>query len=319
MTDSPQDIPQALLQALNSVVLGQRDRLELIVTAFVAGGHVLIEDRPGVGKTLLARSMARALDLPFQRVQCTADMLPADILGGLVFVPGQTEPRFRHGPVFTNILLADELNRTPPRTQSALLECMAEQQISLDGETRPLPDPFFVIATQNPQPQAGTYTLPDSQLDRFLLRVRLGYPDAATEARIVASENGHASVANLAPILRGDSSGHLRALRQAAFEVRLQDDLLAWIVELARATREHPEVEVGVSPRGAQALHRACRARAVVSGRNYVVPDDVLTLAEPVYAHRLLTTSEESDAGDRLVAESVLGEILERVPSPDAA
>jgi MoxR-like ATPase len=310
----PSRLVQDLVSALDRVVLGQRPAIETIVTAFAAGGHVLIEDRPGVGKTLLARALAHALGLPFQRVQCTADMLPADVLGGLVYVPGQGAPELRRGPVFTSILLADELNRTPPRTQSALLECMAEGRVSIDRETIALPDPFFVIATQNPAPHAGTYPLPESQLDRFLVRVHLGYPDAEIEAQIVQREDGHGALA-AAPVL-GDPDtvrSAITALRARIDDVRLQRDLLEWIVTLARASRQHPEIELGVSPRGAQALHRACRARALVAGRDHVIPDDVVTLARSVFAHRLVPAN-----GDTSIAatEALVDDLLQQVAAP---
>lgn len=298
-----------LVHAVSAVVLGKPEAVELTVTGLLAGGHVLIEDRPGVGKTLLARSVARALDLPYQRLQCTADLLPSDVLGSQVYLRDSGELRFQPGPVFTSVLVADELNRTPPRTQSALLECMAEGAVTVDRTTYPLPDPFFVVATQNPSSSAGTYPLPDSQLDRFLIRITIGYPDAAEECAIVAREDGHRALEEMSAVA---GSEELLAARKAIQAVRLQDDVLRYLVELCRRTRESSDVEVGVSPRGAQALHRACRARAALRGRDFVIPDDVQQLALPVLAHRMSVQRGAVDA-----AAAVLGELLQTVGAPD--
>ncbi len=289
-------------------LLGKDRAIELTVTSLLAAGHLLIEDRPGVGKTLLARALARSLDLPFRRLQCTSDLLPVDILGAQIYQPNSGELHFRPGPVFTSVLVADELNRTPPRTQSALLECMAESSVTVDGRTHRLPDPFFVIATQNPVTSAGTYPLPESQLDRFLMRIRLGYPDTGDEIEITTREDGHETLAELQPVADADD---LRAARAAVRAVRLQEELAAYIVAIAQQTRENPEVELGVSPRGAQALHRACRAWAIVQGRDFVVPDDVRQLAHPVCVHRLTVR------GGHDAATAILNEILQTVPSPD--
>ncbi|HEU4418644.1 MAG TPA: MoxR family ATPase [Planctomycetota bacterium] len=296
-----------LTTAVGQSLRGKEDAVELAVVTLLAGGHLLIEDHPGVGKTLLAKCLARALDLPFQRVQCTADLLPSDIVGAQVYHPRTGELSFRPGPVFTSVLLADELNRTPPRTQSALLECMAERRVTIDRESHALPDPFFVIATQNPLTSAGTYPLPENQLDRFLMSIRLGYLDAEHEIDVVAREDGHRLVDELRPVASRDEL--LRA-RAAVDAVRCDREISAFMVELAHRTRNSSDAMLGVSTRGAQALHRACRARASVQGRNFVVPDDVRALLAPVWAHRITPRSG-------IEAEALLHEILAATPLPD--
>ena len=300
-------LAQKLLDAVGQTLRGKDEAVELAVVTLFAGGHLLIEDHPGVGKTLLARSLAKALDLPFQRVQCTADLLPSDITGAQVYHPRTGELTFRPGPVFTSVLLADELNRTPPRTQSALLECMAERRVTVDRESHSLPDPFFVIATQNPLTAAGTYPLPENQLDRFLLSIRLGYLSPEHEIDVVAREDGHRLADDLRPVASRDDL--LRA-RAAVDAVRCDRELTAFVVELAQRTRHSPDAVLGVSTRGAQALHRACRARAHVQGRDYVVPEDVRALLVPAWAHRVTCRS----GGD---TEAMLHEILAQTPLPD--
>lgn len=298
---------QRLKENVCRVLIGKEHTVELAITTLVAGGHLLIEDRPGVGKTLLAKALAHSLDVPFQRVQCTADMLPADILGAQVYHPNTGEIVFRPGPVFTNVLLADELNRTPPRTQSALLECMQERHVSMDRQVHDLPDPFFVVATQNPLQFAGTYPLPESQLDRFLMRVSLGYPDAQDEIAIVTAEDGHKQLLDLAPVATADD---LHAAKAALQKVSVEGELVSYMVELAGRTRSSGDVTLGVSSRGTQALHRACRARAVCQGRDYVVPEDIRTLAKSVFAHRMRTRGGEA------ATEAVLGEIMDTTTMP---
>lgn len=300
-------LAQQLVEAVGETLRGKEDAIELAIVALFAGGHLLIEDHPGVGKTLLAKSLARALDLPFQRVQCTADLLPSDIVGAQIYHPRTGELTFRPGPVFTSVLLADELNRTPPRTQSALLECMAEQRVTIDRESHVLPDPFFVIATQNPMTSAGTYPLPENQLDRFLLSLRLGYPDAEHEIDVVAREDGHRVAEALRPVATRED---LFAARATIDRVRCDRELTAFVVELAHRTRTQAETMVGVSTRGAQALHRACRARAFVHGRDFVVPDDVRALLVPAWAHRITGRSGNDP-------EALLHEILAHTPLPD--
>ncbi len=300
-------LAQTLLDAIANSLRGKEDTIELALTALFAGGHLLIEDHPGVGKTLLAKSLAKALDLPFQRVQCTADLLPTDIVGAQVYQPKTGELSFRQGPVFTSVLLADELNRTPPRTQSALLECMAERRVTVDRHTHTLPDPFFVIATQNPLTAAGTYPLPENQLDRFLFCLHIGHLDAEHEIDVVAREDGHRLAEDLRPVA---SREQLLAARGAVDGVRCARELVAFMVELANRTRATSDLVQGVSTRGAQALHRACRARAFVHGRDFVVPDDVRALLAPTWAHRLTVRAGGS-------ADSVLHEILAETPLPE--
>lgn len=300
-------LAETLLTAVGQTLRGKEDAIELAIVALLAGGHLLIEDNPGVGKTLLAKSLAKALDLPFQRVQCTADLLPSDVTGAQMWHPRTGELTFRPGPVFTSVLLADELNRTPPRTQSALLECMAERRVTIDRETHTLPDPFFVIATQNPLTAAGTYPLPENQLDRFLLAIRLGYLDAEQEIEVVAREDGHRLADELRPVATRDQ---LLTARAAVQNVRCARELVAFVVDLAQQTRSMPDVALGVSTRGAQALHRACRARAFVHGRDYVVPDDVRALLVPAWAHRITCRS----GGD---PTTVLHGILAETALPD--
>ncbi|MHC5064646.1 MAG: AAA family ATPase [Planctomycetota bacterium] len=301
-------LAESLVGNVGKVLLGKDGVIRLTVTTLLAGGHLLIEDRPGLGKTLLARALAKSLDLPFQRLQCTADLLPADILGARVYHPKSGELSFHPGPIFTSVLLADELNRAPPRTQSALLESMAEARVSFDRETHTLPDPFFVIATQNPSSFAGTYPLPESQLDRFLMRIQIGYPDTDNEVEIVAREDGHSSLAAIDAVAGEDK---FREARKAVGEVRMQADLVAYLVSLADATRRSPEVTMGVSPRGAQCLHRACKAWAYVAGRDYVIPDDVRALLSPVFAHRM------SMPGGLEAAEDFLENLMRSVRSPE--
>ena len=292
---------------VGQVLIGKRSAISLAVTSLLAGGHLLIEDRPGVGKTLLARSLARSLDLPFQRVQCTADLLPSDILGGQVYHPKTGELTFRPGPVFTSILVADELNRTPPRTQSALLESMQEGRVSIDRTSHDLPQPFFVVATQNPLNFSGTYPLPESQLDRFIMRISLGYPDAEDELKIVAREDGHRSVDNIHPIATAED---LAAARALVDHVTVDRDLIQHMVDIAHRTRTSGDVILGVSARGSQALHRACRARAVYHGRDFVTPEDMRVLIRPVYAHRMRTRGGEN------AAEAIFNEILDGAALP---
>ncbi len=299
---------ERLADNIGRVLLGKQNAIQLATIALFADGHLLIEDNPGVGKTLLARALAKSLDLPFQRVQCTADLLPADILGGHVYQPATGDVVFRPGPVFTSVLVADELNRTPPRTQSALLQCMQERKVTIDRTTHDLSDPFFVVATQNPQTFAGTYPLPESQLDRFALRIKLGYLDSESEAQVVARADSFRDLDTLPVIASADA---VRAAQRQTRSVRVDASLVRYIVALAQATRAHGDVRVGVSTRGAQALHRACQARALLLGRDYVSPDDVHALAALAFAHRL------SGLPDTSSAEAVVHEILATTPVPE--
>lgn len=300
-------LAQRLIDAVGQTVHGKEQAVEQAVIALIAGGHLLVEDLPGVGKTLLARALAQSLDLPFQRVQCTADLLPSDLIGAQVYHPRTGELTFRQGPVFTSVLMADELNRTPPRTQSALLECMAERRVTVDRESYELPEPFFVIATQNPLSTAGTYMLPDNQLDRFLIRIQLGHLEPDFEVEVVAREDGHRLADAVQPVA---SREDLLAARAEVDAVRCDRELAAAIVELANRTRTTSDVIQGVSTRGAQALHRACRARAYVHARDFVVPDDIRALLVAAWAHRLTPRAGADPA-------TLLQETLAGVTLPD--
>jgi len=292
-------LPDALREALlgaqaqvNTLVLGKAQEVRLAFVALLSEGHLLIEDLPGLGKTTLAHAMAATLGLGFQRVQFTSDLLPADILGVSVFDGQARRFEFHPGPIFAHVLLADEINRAPPRTQSALLEAMAEHQVTVDGSTRALPNPFFVIATQNPVDLAGTYPLPDSQLDRFLLRLTLGYPGEDAERALLAGADRRAMIAQAEPML---GAGDVLALRKVASTVHAGDALVAYVQALLARSRRHPGVRVGLSPRAGLALLRAARAYALLLGREHAIPEDVQALFNAVAAHRLVG---DADAGD---------------------
>jgi MoxR-like ATPase len=305
LTDRHRQALQDAIDQVGAMVLGKTEQIRLAFATLLAGGHLLVEDRPGLGKTTLARAMAASLGLEFQRMQFTADLLPSDILGVSIFDQGERAFRFHPGPVFTQLLLADEINRAPPRTQSALLEAMAEHQVSVDGQTHVLPRPFFVIATQNPVDLAGTFPLPDSQLDRFLMRLSLGYPDADAERRMLASEDRREAIARLTPRLGGDE---VLALREAAARVQAREALIAYVQALMARSRRHPGVRVGLSPRAGLALLQGARALALMDHRDFVRPDDVQALFVAVSGHRLVPDSE-AEGGARLAAT-----ILDAVP-----
>ncbi|KAF1710058.1 ATPase [Pseudoxanthomonas kalamensis DSM 18571] len=290
----PDALRQSLKQAqeqVNAMVLGKAHEVRLAFVALLADGHLLIEDLPGLGKTTLAHALAATLGLKFQRVQFTSDLLPADVLGVSVYDAGTRQFQFHPGPVFTHVLLADEINRAPPRTQSALLEAMAEHQVTLDGATHALPEPFFVIATQNPVDLSGTYPLPDSQLDRFLLRLALGYPNAESERALLAGDDRRRMISQLQPLLSADD---VLALRQASESVHASPALIDYVQALLTRSRVHPGVRVGLSPRAGLALLRAARAYALLLGRQHVVPEDVQALFAAVAAHRLVPEAEAS-------------------------
>ncbi|PJK00397.1 ATPase [Lysobacteraceae bacterium NML03-0222] len=276
---------RAAVSQVNTLVLGKPLEVRLTFVALLAAGHVLIEDLPGLGKTTLAHALAATLGLKFQRVQFTSDLLPADVVGVSVYDAPARQFEFHPGPVFTHILLGDEINRAPPRTQSALLEAMAEQQVTIDGVTRKLPLPFFVIATQNPVDLSGTYPLPDSQLDRFLLRLSMGYPDSQTERALLMGEDRRALITEARPLL---SETDVLALQQAVLQVHASESLVTYVQALLARSRQHPGVRIGLSPRAGLALLRAARAHALLLGRGHVLPEDVQALFVPLAAHRLV-------------------------------
>ena len=303
-----------LEKALRRVIRGEDDVVRLALVSIFARGHLLIEGVPGVGKTTLGQALARAIDCTFQRVQFTSDMLPSDVLGISVYSALEQQFEFKRGPVFANVLLADEINRTTPKTQSALLEAMNEGQVTVDAHSYELPQPFLVIATQNPVEHHGTYPLPESQLDRFLLRVRMGYPDPQSEREILRSEVGASHMEDVRPVLTG---ADVLEMQQAAKHIRVDESLVSYALEIVRRTRESEFLSLGVSPRGSQALYRAAQAMAFLEGRAFCTPDDFKPLVVPVFAHRVvinglyassLKRSEQSD--------QVLKEIVENVPVP---
>lgn len=297
---------------LAGILRGKRDVIRLSVACLLARGHLLIEDVPGVGKTTLAHGLARSVDCDFHRLQFTSDMLPGDVLGVTVYNVRTESFEFKRGPVFTNFLLADEINRTTPKTQSALLEAMNERQVSVDGETYPLPDPFMVIATQNPVEHHGTYPLPESQLDRFLMRLRIGYPDSASEKEILRS-GGHSGAA----IARTFTGSDLVAIRDEVERVRVDEAILDYLLAIVEKTRNYDLLALGVSPRGTQAMFQAVQALSLLEGRDYALPEDVKRLAVPVFAHRvLLNTRVSLTQRSTDSTEKVIKEILTQVEVP---
>jgi len=291
----PEELRQSLRNAqdqVNGLVLGKAHEVRLAFVALLSGGHLLIEDLPGLGKTTLAHALASSLGLGFQRAQFTSDLLPADVLGVSVYEAASRQFQFHPGPVFTHVLLADEINRAPPRTQSALLEAMAEQQVTLDGVTHPLPDPFFVIATQNPVDLSGTFPLPDSQLDRFLLRLALGYPNPESERELLRGTDRRHLIAQATACL---DDNQVRALREAVSQVHASEALIQYVQALLARSRQHAGVRVGLSPRAGLALLRAAKAHALLLGRTHVVPEDVQTLFIAVAGHRLVPEAEASN------------------------
>ncbi len=309
MNDDLQRRLPALKAQLGRVILGKGEALDHVLVALLSGHHLLLEDVPGVGKTTLAKALARSFDGRFRRVQFTPDLLPTDILGSAVYNPRDGSFSFQEGPVFTHVLLADEINRASPRTQSALLEAMSEGQVSADGATRPLPSPFLVVATQNPVEYHGTYPLPEAQLDRFGLRLSLGYPGAEEEVDVIFSQAESHPVDSLEPVL---SAEHVLALQARVRKVRVERRLGRYVVSLAEATRRHPSVQLGCSPRGTLMLVHAAQARAFVEGRDYATPEDVKAEAVPVFAHRLGLETKARYSG--VSKEDTVREILASVP-----
>ncbi|HKV27517.1 MAG TPA: MoxR family ATPase [Candidatus Acidoferrales bacterium] len=300
-------------QTIGRVIKGKEEVIQLALVTLLARGHLLIEDVPGTGKTTLAHTIARAFHCSFQRVQFTSDMLPSDVIGISVFNPKRDEFEFKQGPLFANIVLADEINRTTPKTQSALLEAMNESQVTVDNHTHPLPHPFLVIATQNPIEHHGTYPLPESQLDRFLMRIRMGYPARESEKQILRN-NGSAAVEEVPPVM---DAAEVSAMQEAVVRVRVDDSLLDYALEIVERTRQSEQLSLGVSPRGAVMLHRGAQARAFLEGRDYCLPDDFKNLILPVFAHRVVVSSRHSSTRKKSEqAESILSEIVDstRVP-----
>ena len=306
---------KAILDELERAVVGRRRALELVLTGILAGGHVLLEDLPGLGKTLIARSFARVLGLDFARIQFTPDLLPSDVVGAPLYDQRSAEMVFRPGPVFTQLLLADEINRTPPKTQAALLEAMQERSVTIDGHGHPLGPPFMVIATQNPIEQQGTYPLPEAQLDRFLFKHRLDYPSRDEELSVVARHGGAVMIdpqsAGVTAVL---NAGDLAKLKEIVAAVRLNDDIVAYVVDLVRATREHPSLQFGGSPRAAAMLAASARALAAFKGRDFVIPDDIKQLSRPALRHRLVLAPSAMIEGQDV--DGVLGQIIDRQAAP---
>ncbi|MDA8290666.1 MAG: MoxR family ATPase [Actinomycetota bacterium] len=305
-------LAEEILGRVATVVVGMDEAVELALASILAGGHVLFEDLPGLGKTLAARSLAAALGLDFRRLQCTPDLLPADITGSFVYSPATSEFAFRPGPVFTGLFLADEINRTSPKTQSALLEAMAEGQVSVEGQSFRLPPPFHVVATANPIEYEGTYALPEAQLDRFLVRLEVGYPDRDGETQILLNRvERRREVADVDPVV---DSSTLLAMQRGVESVYVEPDVARYCVDVAAATRRHRAIEVGASPRGSQGLMLLGRALAVVDGRDFVTPDDVKRVAVPVLAHRLTLTTQAWADGTRTA--DVVSAIVADVSGP---
>ena len=301
-----------IIDNVGKVIVGKTEAIKLAVIAIMSGGHLLIEDAPGVGKTMLARALARSLECSFKRLQFTPDMLPGDITGTTIYNQKTGDFEFRPGPIMAQIVLADEINRATPKVQSALLECMEEHQISVDGVTHRMPAPFHVLATQNPLEYEGTFPLPETQLDRFILRLSLGFPDAAGELTILENQRHHHPIEDLTHVIHAEA---LVALQSTVKEVFVDRLVSQYIVALAGATRKHPALYLGVSPRGSLALYRTAQAHALVAGRDYVLPDDVKALAVPVLAHRLVL---EPAGANKTSPRDIINELLKSVPVPGA-
>lgn len=308
----PASLVKLLRDNINSVVLGKTEVVESCLTALLAGEHLLLEDVPGVGKTLVGKAIARSIAGEFRRIQFTSDLLPSDIVGSNVFNTRTSDFSFHKGPIFSNVVLADEINRAPPRTQSALLEAMSERQVSVDGETLALPNPFIVIATQNPFEMEGTYSLPESQMDRFLLRISMGYPGRNEERLVLSSHRNIDPVSELKSVI---SFEDLQRIQSKVREVKVDASIESYLLEIASRTRTSDELRVGVSTRAVLSVYRAAQARAVLSGRDYVIPDDVKTLAVAALSHRVIAKGLLR-AGQRTAVEAVLTRLIEAVPVP---
>jgi MoxR-like ATPase len=312
MATELQNFVAELESNIGQVVLGKTEVVRLCIVALLAGDHVLLEDVPGVGKTLIGKALAKSISAAFCRIQFTADLLPSDITGGSVFNPQTGQFSYTRGPIFGNIILADEINRTPPRTQSALLEAMSDRQVSVDGMTYPLPEPFMVIATQNPFEYEGTYPLPESQLDRFLMRIAVGYPDREDEAQVLNSHRAGEPIDQLRPVL---DAAQIVALQQATRQVSMDESINSYLLDIVDATRRCEELRVGVSTRGALCLYRASQAMALIANRDFVVPDDVKRLAVPVLSHRVIAKGYLQGT-HRQALETLITRLVEEIPAP---
>ncbi|MCG3172228.1 MAG: hypothetical protein GMKNLPBB_00374 [Myxococcota bacterium] len=305
--------PRVLVENVRQVISGKDDVIELAVIALLGGGHLLIEDVPGVGKSTLALALARSVDVPFRRIQFTSDLLPSDITGVMVFDQTANAFSFKPGPIFAGIVLGDEINRTTPKTQSALLEAMADGKVSLDNHTYALPRPFMVIATQNPYEFYGTYPLPESQMDRFLFRISMGYPDERAERNILAGENPQRRLEKLQPVMTAEQ---VVAAQTEVDKIHVAPPVLDYIIAIARQTRESSLLELGLSTRGTLALKKAAQSRAYLKGRNYCTPDDVKSMAVPALSHRVLASQQRNGGGGRRDLEAAIAELVESVPAP---
>ncbi len=312
MAFSTQDFLQRLIKNIESVVLGKHDVVQMSLVALLAGEHILLEDVPGVGKTLVAKALSKSIEGKFARIQFTPDLLPSDILGSSIYRAATSAFEFSAGPIFANVVLADEINRAPPRTQSALLEAMSERQASIDGTTYPMPDPFIVMATQNPFEFEGTYLLPESQLDRFLVRIEIGYPARKAEREVLRSHNLGEPVESLKSLV---TLAEVKSAQQSVRSVRFEETVLDYLQDIVDVTRNSSDIQIGVSTRGALSYYRACQAFAVLHNRDFVTPDDVKQLAVPVIAHRIIPKGYAAGSDRKLVEASVY-RMLESVRVP---